>query len=81
MPVFDQLCQAARKAQEKDLISKELADRVCAIGQNRLHYKHLGLELHGLVAQLAPAGGQGSRVAPAGLDELVQRIEERHRRI
>jgi hypothetical protein len=80
MPVFSQLCQAARKAQEKNLISQQLAERICAIGQNRLHYKHLGLELHSLVVQLAPARGRGD-CGSTDFEELVRRIEEKHRRI
>jgi len=64
----------------KKLISKQLAERICRIGADRLHFKHLGLELHGLVAQLTPASGKGSSAEPAGLEALVRRIEEQHRR-
>jgi len=81
MPVFDKLCCAAKQAEEKKLISTQLAERICRIGTDKLHFKHLGLELHGLIAQLAPAGGKGSSAEPAGLEELVRRIEEKHRRI
>jgi hypothetical protein len=79
MPVFNQLCQAAREAREQQLISPSLVERICAIGRNRLHYKHLGLELHGLVDLLAPACRQ--TFAPEPVEELVQHIESRHRRL
>ena len=52
MPVFEKLCQVACKAQEAQLISQPMAERICAIGQNRLNYKHLGLELYALVGLL-----------------------------
>ena len=78
MPVFDRLYCAAKEAEEKKRISKQLAERICRIGVDRLHYKHLGLELHDLVAQLAPAG---VKAPVATIEELVERIEEKHRRI
>ena len=78
MSVFDQLGQVAMQAQEKGLISQPLADRICRIGNDRLHYKHLGLELHGLVARLAPAGRMRSTVT---IESLVGEIEEKRRRI
>lgn len=81
MPVFDQLCCAAKEAEKKSLISKQLAERICRIGADRLHYKHLGLELHTLLGRLAPAGAKGQGPGSAALDELVEQIEERHRRI
>lgn len=81
MPVFDQLCCAARKAEEKTLISKQLAERICRIGVDRLHYKHLGLELHDLIVKLTPVGGKVSNPPAVALEELVQQIEEKHRRI
>lgn len=81
MSVFEQLCQAAMCAQEKGAISNALAERMCAIGRNHVHYKHLGLELHGLLAQLSPVGGKGNKLQATALDELVQRIEDRYRRL
>lgn len=81
MSVFEQLCQAAMRAQEKRLISKPLAERMCMIGRNHVHYKHLGLELHGLIAQLSPVVGKGSKLQATALDEMVQRIEDRYRRL
>lgn len=81
MPVFDQLCCAAKQAEEKKQISKQLADRVCRIGTDRLHFKHLGLELHDLLNRLAPAGAKGQGSNPAALEEFVQQIEEKHRRL
>jgi hypothetical protein len=80
MSVFDQLCQAAIRAEEKGVISPQLAERVCAIGKNHVHYKHLGLELHGLIAQLAPAGSNLACAPSAVLEELVQQVEGKHRR-
>ena len=79
MPVFEKLCQVACKAQEKQLISQPMAERICAIGQNRLNYKHLGLELYALVGLLSPACSKG--FAPEPVEELVQRIEDRHRNL
>jgi hypothetical protein len=79
MPVFNQLCRVAREAQEQQLISPPLVDRICAIGRNRLHYKHLGLELYSLVDLLVPACAQS--FAPEPVEELVQHIETRHRRL
>lgn len=81
MPVFDKLCCAAKHAEEKKQISKQLAERICRIGVDRLHYKHLGLELHGLIAHLSPSEGKGARASAAPLEELVLQIEEKHRRI
>lgn len=81
MSVFEQLCQAAICAQEKGAIPEPLAERMCAIGRNHVHYKHLGLELHGLIAQLSPATGKGSKAQATALDELVRRIEDRYRRL
>jgi hypothetical protein len=81
MSVFEQLCQAAMRAQEKGLISKPLAERMCAIGRNHVHYKHLGLELHGLVARLSPATGKENSLEATALDEMVVRIENRYRRL
>jgi hypothetical protein len=81
MPVFDQLCHAASKAQEKNLIPKPLAERICAISRDRLHYKHLGLELYNLISQLVPAGSKGADLQLAAIEETVRRIEEKHRRI
>ena len=78
MSVFDQLGHVAMQAQEKGLISKQLAERICRIGSDRLHYKHLGLELHGLVSQLAPAGGKASA---SSIETLVGQIEDKHRRL
>jgi hypothetical protein len=79
MPVFDQLCHAAQKAHEKNLISKQLAERICRIGSDRLHFKHLGLELHGLVAQLTPSAG--NCLPSSGIEDLVQQLEAKHRRL
>lgn len=81
MSVFEQLCQAAMRAQEKGLISKPLAERICAIGRNHVHYKHLGLELHGLIARLSPVARKGHNLEATALDEMVQRIEDRYRRL
>ncbi|TLM68962.1 MAG: hypothetical protein FDZ69_01820 [Deltaproteobacteria bacterium] len=78
MSVFDQLGQVAMQAQEKGLISRQVAERICRIGADRLHYKHLGLELHGLMAQLVPAGG---KLPASSIEALVEQIEEKHRRI
>lgn len=81
MPVFEQLCRVAASAEEKKLISRQLAERICRIGEDRLHYKHLGLELHGLIAHLSPSGSKGKSAVSAPLEELVQQIEEKHRRM
>lgn len=81
MPIFDKLYCAAKQAEENKQISKQLAERICRIGTDKLHFKHLGLEMHGLIAQLALAGGKSSSAEPAGLEELVQQIEEKHRRM
>lgn len=81
MPVFDQLCCAAKKAEEKNLISLQLAERICRIGADRLHYKHLGLELHDLIVKLTPLGGKIPGPSAAVLESLVLKIEEKHRRI
>lgn len=78
MPVFEKLCQVAVKAHEKQLISRALAERVCAIGENRLHYKHLGLELHALAARLDP---KAARVSEPDVESLVRHIEDRYRRL
>ena len=79
MPVFEKLCQVACKAQEKQLISQSMAERVCAIGQNRLNYKHLGLELYALAGLLSPDCSKGFMLQP--VEELVQRIEDRYRNL
>ena len=81
MPVFDQLCCAAKHAEEQKRISAQLAERICRIGLDRLHYKHLGLELHGLIAQLAPSGSKGGRLSAGALEALVGQLEEKHRRL
>lgn len=78
MSVFDQLGQMAMQAQEQGRISQQMAERICRIGADRLHYKHLGLELHDLVAQLVPTGGKSPAAAIA---ILVEQIEGKHRRI
>jgi hypothetical protein len=77
MSVFDQLAQAAMQAEAKGLITPPLSERICRIGAERMRYKHLGLELHGLVAQLAPSRGRGSA---ASIEALVGQIENKHRR-
>jgi hypothetical protein len=81
MSVFEQLCHAAKRAEEKGIISTQLAERICAISKNHVHYKHLGLEMHGLMARLAPVDGKGHGAAAPALDELVQRLEDRYRRL
>lgn len=78
MSVFDQLGHVAMQAQEKGFISKQLAERIFRIGADRLHFKHLGLELHGLVTQLSPAGGKASA---SSIEVLVGQIEDKHRRL
>lgn len=81
MPVFDKLCCAAKHAEEKKRISKQLAERICRIGADRLHFKHLGLELHDLIAHLSSSESKGAGASAAPLEELVQQIEGKHRRI
>lgn len=80
MPVFDKLCCVAKRAEEKKLISEQLAERICRIGGDRLHYKHLGLELHELTARLSTGGKMVPAVEPA-LEQLVDQIESKHRRM
>jgi type IV secretory pathway protease TraF len=75
------LCQAAKLAEEKGIISEQLAERVCAISKNHVHYKHLGLEIHGLIAHLVPVDGKGRSATALALDEFVQKLEDRYRRI
>ncbi|GEM_PF-5890466 len=79
MPVFAQICQVASQAREQQTIPPLLAERLHAIGVNRLHYKHLGLELHDVVAVLTDTGSSGCDVA--ALEQMVRNIEDRHRRI
>jgi len=77
MSIFDQLGRAARQAQEQGIITQQLAERISRISADRLHYKHLGLELHGLMAHMVPVAGRG---AAAAIETLVQQIEAKHRR-
>lgn len=79
MSVFEQLGVVAMQAQERGLLAPALAERIGTIARNYIHYKHLGLELHGLLGRLAPAAETGQRIAEAALEEQLQRIEARHR--
>jgi hypothetical protein len=80
MSVFEQLEQTTVQAREQELLAPAQAERILAIASHSLNYKHLGLELHGLLAQLAPAVNQHQLVPPALLEEQLQRIEARYRR-
>lgn len=80
MSVFEQLEQTTVQAREQELLPPALAERILAIASHSLNYKHLGLEVHGLLAQLAPAVNQHQLVPPALLEEQLQRIEARYRR-
>lgn len=79
MPVFAQICQVASQVREQEVIPPLLAERVLAIGVNRLHYKHLGLELHELVTALAEFDNKSCNVA--ALEQMVRCIEDKHRRL
>jgi hypothetical protein len=79
MSIFEQLEQATVQAREQDLLAPALAERILAIASHTLNYKHLGLELHGLLDQLAPAVNQ-QQIPPALLEEQLQRIEASYRR-
>jgi hypothetical protein len=80
MSVFAQLGKAAQRAREQGLISAALAERIGVIASHCIHYKHLGLELHGLIGQLVPAAESGQRPPATALEEMVRQIEDRSRR-
>ena len=80
MTLFEQLGQIAARAREQGLIAPALAERIGEIVRHNMNYKHLGLELHGLLTRLAPAVANNSKFAAGQVEELVQWIEARHRR-
>ena len=80
MTVFEQLQQIAERASRQGLVAPALAERIGAIVRHQLNFKHLGLELHSLLAQLAAAVDNNRQIAAAQIDEQVQWIEDRHRR-
>jgi hypothetical protein len=79
MSIFEQVGVVAIRAQEQGLLAPALGERIVNIASNYMYYKHLGLELHGLLAQLTPAADSGQRMAADAVEAQLQRIEARHR--
>lgn len=81
MTIFKQLGRAAKQAEAQGVISVALEERISVFSRHWIDYKHLGLELHRLHAQLIPATQKSPRSALVGIEELVEQIESRCRRL
>lgn len=79
MTVFEQLGRTAKEAGEAGLISLVELERIDTIVRQKFNYKHLGLEIHGLLGELAPAVAQRQQPAAGAVEERVAHIEKRCR--
>lgn len=81
MSIFARLGKAAKQAEEEGIITAALAERISIFARNWIYYKHLGLELHRLLDKLTPSTSENQQLALVGIEELVEQIENRYRRL